>query len=119
MHRTAPDALDQAPDQRHVTLLADLTAQPQARLDHHGQRHPHDATLFLDADLISLHLSQVPWSFDQSFLHRLPLATGACPPISHSALVKPPSAATIACTGHPWASKVTTSTTVSAEVRRR
>src|SRR5215475_16074958 len=72
VRRTAPDALDQAPAQRHVTWLADRTAQPPARLDHHGQRHPHDAALFLDAELISLPLSQVPWSFDQSLLHRLP-----------------------------------------------
>src|SRR5215510_822577 len=88
---TAPHPLDQPPDQRHVTLLADLAAQPQACLDHHGQCHPHDAALFLDADLIGLHLPQVPWSFDQELLHRLPLVTGACPPISDGALVKPKS----------------------------
>src|SRR5215831_2932047 len=88
---TAPHPLDQPPDQRHVTLLADLAAQPHACLDHHGQRHPHDAALFLDAEFIGLHLLQVPWSFDQELLHCLPLATGACPPIRDGALVKPKS----------------------------
>src|SRR4029434_2048553 len=34
---------------------------------------------------------QVPGAFDQELLHRLPLATGACPPISNGALVKPKS----------------------------
>src|SRR6266702_2656056 len=40
MCRTAPHALDQSSDQWHITLLADFAAQPQTRLDHHGQGHP-------------------------------------------------------------------------------
>src|SRR5215510_9764497 len=91
MGRTTLDPLHQSSDQGQVTLLTDLAAQPQACLDHHGQRHPHDAALFLDADLIGLHLPQVPWSFDQELVHRLPLATGAGPPSSNGALVKPKS----------------------------
>jgi hypothetical protein len=91
MGRTTLDPLNQSSDQGKVPLLTALAAQPQAGLDHHGQRHPHDAALFLDAQLIGLHLPQVPWSFDQALLHRLPLATGACPPISNGALVKPKS----------------------------
>jgi len=87
--RTASHPLDQAPDQGQVPLLADLAPQPQTRLDHHGQRHPHDAALFLDADLIGLHLPQVPWLFDQGLLHGLPLAPGACPPIGNCPLIKP------------------------------
>src|SRR4029434_2467411 len=55
--------LDQPSDQGHVTLLTDLAAQPQARLDHHGQRHPHDAALLLDADLIGLYLPPGPGVF--------------------------------------------------------
>ena len=62
--RTAPHLLDQSPDQGHVAVLADLTSQPQAGLDHHGQRHPHHAPLSLDAYLIGLHLSEVPRLFD-------------------------------------------------------
>ena len=54
---TAADPLDQPSDQGHVALGADLAAQPQARLDQHPQRHPHDAALFLDAQFIGLHLS--------------------------------------------------------------
>src|SRR5215510_16263551 len=88
MGRTTLDPLNQSSDQGHVALLADLTAQPQACLDHHGQRHPHDAALFLDTEFIRLHLSQVPWLFDQIFVHRLPLSTRASPPSSHRALVK-------------------------------
>src|SRR6516164_4913161 len=71
MGRTAPYPPDQPPDQRHVTLLADLAAQPQARLDHHGQRHPDNAALFLDAELIGLHLPQVTWLLDQILVHGL------------------------------------------------
>ena len=56
--------------------LTSPLAEPQACLDHHGQRHPHDAALLLDAELVGLHLPQVPRSFDQALLHRLPLATG-------------------------------------------
>src|SRR5215813_578780 len=89
VRRTAAHPLDQPPDQGQVTLLTDLTAQPQARRDHHGQRHPDNTALFLDAQLIGLHLSQVPWLFDEVFLHGLPLSPGACPPIGDCALVKP------------------------------
>src|SRR5262249_11957653 len=88
--RTAPDAFDQAPDQRHVALLADLTAQPQARLDHHGQGHPHDSALFLHAELIGLHLPQVPGLLDQIRGHRLDLTAGAGPPRRDRALIKAP-----------------------------
>src|SRR5207247_4695138 len=86
--RPAPHPFDQPADQGQITLLADLTAQPQTRLDHHGERHPHDAALFLDTEFIRLHLSQVPWLFDQVFVHHLTLSTRASPPISHRPLVK-------------------------------
>src|SRR6266446_4044566 len=89
MCRTAPHALDQSSDQRHVTLLADFAAQPQARLDHHGQCHPYDAALFLHADLIGLYVPQVAWWLDQMLLHGLPLFPGACPPRGNGPLVKP------------------------------
>ena len=87
MGRTAPHPLDQPPDQRHVTLRADLAGQPQARPDHHGQRHPHDAALLLDADLVGLHLPQVTRLLDQMLLHRLPLAASARQPTRHRPLV--------------------------------
>ena len=97
---TAADPREQPSDQGHGALFADLAAQPPARFDHHGQRHPPDAALLLDAERIGLPLSQVPGLFDEVCLHSLPLSPGACP-------------------GHPWASKVTTRTTVCAEVRSR
>ena len=86
--RTAPDALNQPPDQGQVTLLTDLAAQPQARLDHHGQRHPHNAALFLDAQLIGLHLPQVTWLLDQILVHGLALTARAGPPSRDGALVE-------------------------------
>jgi hypothetical protein len=87
--RTAADPLDQPPDQGQVTRRADLTAHLQARLAHHSQHHPHDTALFLDTQLIGLHLPQVPWLFDQGLVHDLPLASGACPPSGDRPLVKP------------------------------
>src|SRR5437899_1455123 len=87
MGRTAPHALDQSSDQRHVPLRTDFAAQPQTRLDHHGQRHPHDAALFLHADLVGLHLPQVARLLDQMFLHRLSLIAGTCHPTRYRPLV--------------------------------
>src|SRR6266699_402554 len=86
--RTALHPRNQPPDQGQVPLLADLTTQPQARLDHHGQPHPHDAALFLHTDLIGLHLPQVTGLFDQVLLHGLPLSPGAGPPIGDGAFIE-------------------------------
>ena len=86
--RTAPDPLTQPPDQGHVPLRTDRAAQPQARLDHHSQCHPHNAALFLDAEFIGLHLPQVTWLFDQGLVHGLPLLTGTGPPRGDRPLVK-------------------------------
>src|SRR5262249_4221051 len=85
---TAPHPLDQPPNQEQVTLLADLAAQPQARLDHHGQRHPHHAALFLAAELIGLHLPQVTWLLDQILVHGLTLTARAGPPRRDGALIE-------------------------------
>ena len=89
MEGTGAHPLDQPPDQRHVALLADLASQPQAGADHHGQRHPHDAPLALDADLVGLHLAQVTRLLDQMLLDGLALAASACPPRRHRPLVEP------------------------------
>src|SRR5438093_12919956 len=86
---TAAHPLDQLPDQGHVTLLADLAAQPQTCLDHDGECHPHDTALFLDAQLIGLHLPQVPWLLDQILVHGLALTARAGPPTRYGALVEP------------------------------
>src|SRR2546423_7052676 len=91
MRGTAADPLNPPSDQGHVPLFAALAAQPQARLDHHGQRHPHDAALFLDTQLIGLHLPQVAWLFDQILVHGLALTARAGPPRRYGALVKPKS----------------------------
>jgi hypothetical protein len=69
-------------------LRTALTTQPQARLDHHGPRHPHEAALFLETELIGLPLSQGPWWFDQGLGHSLPLAPGAGLPSGDRPLVE-------------------------------
>src|SRR5437870_7040345 len=84
----AADALDQPPDQGHVALLADLAAQPQAGLHHHGHGHPDHTALLLDAQLVGLHLSEVPWLLDQILVHGLALPPRARPPIRYSAFVE-------------------------------
>src|SRR5215471_1561061 len=89
MCRTALDPRDQSPDQGQVTLRADLAAQPQPCLDHHGQCHPHNATLFLDTAFIGWHLSEVPWLFNQVLVHCLTLSPGADPPCGDGPLVEP------------------------------
>src|SRR5438874_313544 len=83
----AADALDQPPDQGQVALLADLAAQPQAGLHHHGHGHPDNTALLLDAQLIGLHLSDVPWLLDQRLMHGLALPPRARPPIRSRAFV--------------------------------
>src|SRR5882724_4089483 len=88
---TGAHPLDQTPNQRHVPRLADVASQPQAGADHHRQRHPHDSTLFLDADLVSLHLSKGPGLLDHLFLHRLALDARPPQPICYGPLIKPES----------------------------
>jgi hypothetical protein len=41
------------------SLLADLTRQPQPRLDQHGQGHPYDAPLGSEAECIGLDVPQI------------------------------------------------------------
>ena len=105
-------------NQGHVTRLTDLTGEPQAGMDHHRQGHPHNAALCLHADLVGLHLSQVRGLLDQILLDGLTLLAGRA---HQSATVRSskPKAATIACTGQPYASNVTTVRPTSAEVRNR
>ena len=100
-------------------LLADLAAQPQARLDHHGQRHPHDAALFLDADFVGLHLSQVTRLFDQALLDGLAPGARSGPTNRRPSARRSQTPPRWRGTGQPWASKVTTRATVSAAVRSR
>src|SRR5215831_13640117 len=89
VHGAAAHSLDQPPDQGHVTLLADLAAQPQAGLHHHGHGHPDNTALLLDAQLVGLHLSEVPWLLDEILVHGLALPPRARPPIRYRAFVEP------------------------------
>ena len=75
---TTPHAFDQSADQRHITLLTDFAAQPQAGTDHHRQGHPDNTALFFDPDLIGLHLPQVARLLDEMLLHRLSLDAATC-----------------------------------------
>ena len=56
-----------------ASVPTDLVTRPQTCLDHHGQRHPHDAALVLDAEFIGLDLFQVPRLLDQILVNRLAL----------------------------------------------
>src|SRR5215831_14219547 len=86
--RTAADAAQQAADQSQIPLFADLPGQPQPRADCYCQRHPTDLALLLNADLIGLHLPQVPRLFDHVFLHGLGGSTRPCKPAGHGPLVE-------------------------------
>ena len=55
-------------------------ANHKRRPDHHGQRHPDDAPLRLDADLVGLHLPEIPGLLDQMLLHGLALVASPRPP---------------------------------------
>jgi hypothetical protein len=68
---TAPNQLGQPHDQRQIPLRTDGAAQPQARADHERHRHPEDAALRLDPDLVGLHLLQVARLFDELLLEGL------------------------------------------------
>ena len=91
---------------------------PSPRLAHHGQGPPHHAAQLLDAELIRLPLSQITGLLDKGREHSLAL-TARSSPLAATGRSSTPNTATSACTGHLWASQVTTSTTVPAEVRSR
>ena len=88
--RTATHPLDALTEQGQVAMGTDRAREPQARLDHHRQRHPDEAPLGLDADRIGLDVPEVPGLLDQMLLHGLPLAAGTCLPRHDRPLVKPP-----------------------------
>ena len=52
-------------------------------------RHPDDATLGLDADLIGLDVPEIPGLLDQMLLHGLALVASTCLPRCDRPLVKP------------------------------
>src|SRR5439155_1708593 len=87
--RTAPHPLAELTDQWHVAMFTDLAREPQARLDHHRQRHPDDAPLGLDAELIGLDVPEFPGLLDQMLLHGLPLEAGTGLSRRDRPLVKP------------------------------
>ena len=98
-----------------------LTSPPSHNrvLTIHGQCHPHDAALFLDAELIGLHLSQIAWLLDKILMHSLALTARSSPPSRDGTLVKPKRrhdrlhGTPVGEQGHDRSS------TVSAEVRSR
>ena len=85
---TPSDTLNPPSDQTCVSVLRDCAAQPQTGADHHGHRHPDDAALMFDTDLISLDMIQLAWSFDQLLMHALTMACGTLLPRGHRAFIK-------------------------------
>jgi hypothetical protein len=86
--RAATDLLDQTGDQAQISLDRDHPAQPQARLDHQGHRHPHHLPLFFDTKLIGLHLTDFPWLLDQVVVHGLAVLPSTLVPVPHCPLVQ-------------------------------
>ena len=84
---TAAHTLNETPNQRHVAVLTHLPRQPQACADHHGQSHPDNAALFLDADLVGLHLPQITWLLDEMLLHSLAVPAASRHPTRHRPLI--------------------------------
>jgi hypothetical protein len=81
--------LDQASDQGQVAESTGLTGKPQAGADHQRQRHPDSVPLFLDPDLVGLHLPEVARLLDQVLLHRLILDPRLSQPTRHRPFVEP------------------------------
>jgi len=79
--------LDQPTNQRHIAMDTNFASEPHACLDHQGQCHPHDVTLFLDPYFIGLHMAEVPWLLHQMFLNGLTLDARARQPTCHCPLV--------------------------------
>ena len=88
MQGTATDPFDQAPDQRHVAVLADFTTEPQAGLHRHGHRHPHHGALFLDPNLVGLNLSEITRLLHQKLVDGLTLTAGSGPPMGNCAFIE-------------------------------
>jgi hypothetical protein len=110
---TAAPVSDQRPQERLIPPGADYAAQPQPGADHHRQCHPQRPTLRLDLDFIRLHLSQL----QGSLLHEVLCTCWQCCPDlrNQSRTVRSfnPKTITMACTGQPYASSVTTNTNIS------
>src|SRR5262245_38715746 len=85
---TAAYPLNEAPNQRHVAVGAQLASQPQPRADHPRQCHPDNAPLFFHTDLIRLDRSQVTRVLDQPLVDSLPLSARSRQPICHRPLIK-------------------------------
>ncbi len=93
---TAAAALKQPSDQRQGARRAALAAQPHARRDHHGQRHPHEAAWCLAAQRIGVPLPQGAWSLDHLRVPGVARSVRADPPIRDRACVEAP------CRHHRW-----------------
>ena len=115
--RTATYPLDALTEQGQVAMGTDRAREPQARLDHHRQRHPDEAWVW--TRIASAWTCPGPGAARPDAPARL--ASGGRR-ASHATTVRssnPQQATTIACSGPPCARSVSTSATVSTGVRRR
>lgn len=85
MQRTRAHLFDQAPDEGWATVLTDLISKPQSATDHHRQGYRRYTALFLDADIVRLHLPEVSRSLEHLSMHGLAVET------RHSSAKRPPS----------------------------
>jgi hypothetical protein len=86
--RAAAHPFHPSSDQGHIPVLTDFTAKPQTSLDLHGHRHPHDTVLFLNPNLICLHLAKVHRAFHRMLMNGLTLPTCSSPPVGHGSLIE-------------------------------
>jgi hypothetical protein len=84
---TGADLFNQRRDQRAIAAIGNRPTQPQPGADHHGQGHPDDAALLLDAQFIHLYLAEVARRGNQSFMHSLAMPASALLPIGDGALI--------------------------------
>jgi hypothetical protein len=86
--RAVPHPLHQRAHQVLVTVLADLSTQPQAGLNLDRHRHPDDEALHFHPDLIGLYLPQVARPLHQVLVYLLAVLARPALPTQHCALIQ-------------------------------
>jgi N-acetylneuraminic acid mutarotase len=86
--RRATHPTHQAPDERQITIDREFAAEPQARTDHHGHRHPTDRALDSHPQLVGLHLPELSRLLDEVLVKALAVRASAREPRGDRAFVE-------------------------------
>ena len=106
-------------DQAEIATLADHATQPEPRRYGHRHGHPEPPADRLDVEFVGLDMAQLDLPSEDLMVMDLPgMAAGPIAPIGDVRSSRP-KAATIACSGQPWQSKVSTMITNSVGFLRR